>query len=147
MTSLTPTTARIDLTGSYHPSGSGGNPFDQDLNTTDSPTFDGLDLSHDLDMLTNDISNINNIYVDNDIILNDKLEHTGDGDTYFDFDNNNIELVVGGTSILDMIPTLATFGVDVMFENITATEIQITNTTYTWNMYINATGVLVWEVE
>ena len=54
---FTPATGRIDLTGRWHPTGAGGNPFDQDLNTTDSPTFNRLDLNGDLDMNTNDIDN------------------------------------------------------------------------------------------
>jgi len=36
---------------------------------------------------------------------------------------------------------------DVQFENITATEIHMTNLTYTWNMYIDTNGTLVWEME
>jgi len=36
---------------------------------------------------------------------------------------------------------------DVEFENVTTTKVTMTNSTYTWNMYVNATGVLVWEMD
>ena len=100
--------------------------FNQTLNTSDNPTFAGLTLDGNVDMNHNDINNVfeieceNDISVGNDIQLNDKLEHKDDTDTYLDFNINQITLVAGGVNVLDMLSTLATFGVNVtMNENLT----------------------------
>ena len=135
------TNARIDLTGRGSVSSDGGNIFDQDLNTTSfpGPTFTGLTLDSDLDMNTNDISNVNDLTVDNDITLNDKLEHLGDGDTYLDFDANQIRLYAGGTTILNMVTTLATFGVNVTIDGNTlnVTDGYMTDTGTGWSGWID----------
>lgn len=36
---------------------------------------------------------------------------------------------------------------NVKFENITGTEFHLTNTTYTWDIYIDVNGTLIWELE
>jgi hypothetical protein len=101
-------------------SAGGGGSYDQDLNTTDSPSFTGLTLNGDLDMATHDISNVNDLEVENDIILNDKLEHLGDSDTYLDFNDNQILLYAGGLLILNLQQTGLTINSNVTFsENIT----------------------------
>lgn len=100
--------------------------FDQDLNTTNSTTFDGLTLDGNLDMNSNDINNANDIEVENqltvlnDIKLHDKLEYDGGGGTHLDFNPNQIIIAAGGINILNMQTALATFGVNVtMNENLT----------------------------
>lgn len=116
-------------------SGGGGVAYDQDLNTTDSPTFDGETLTGDLDMSTNDINNVNNINVDNDIILNDRLEHTGDGDTYMDFNNNEILWYAGGTLLLTLQQSGLTINDNVTIsENITGNG---SGLTIDWNNLFN----------
>jgi len=113
----------------------GGSVYDQDLNTTDSPTFDGETLTGDLDMSTNDINNINNINVDNDIILNDRLEHTGDDDTYMDFNNNEILWYAGGNLLITLQQGGITFNENVTFsENITGNG---SGLTIDWNNLFN----------
>lgn len=78
-----------------------------------------LTMDDNIDMDFNDIDNINDLDVDNDVDIGndlhvaDKIEHLGDSDTYFDFNANQILFFAGGVEILDMITTLAKFGVDV----------------------------------
>ena len=80
--------ALIDLTGTYNVGG-GDNPFDQMLNTTDSPTFVDLTLTDDLD-------------VADDIYVADKIYHKGDLDTYVSFSPNIINWYGGGNSVVQL---------------------------------------------
>ena len=42
------------------------------------------------------------MYVNNDIILGNKLSHSGDSDTYFQFDTNTMRFYVGGGTRMEI---------------------------------------------
>ena len=136
MVSFTPTTARIDLTGSWHPT-SVGNPFDQDLNTTDSPTFDDLDVTDRLDV-GGDIVAVDDIWCDvaytRMVGIESSLYHVGDPDTYMHFNADEIYFTVDGRKVFELENETSAF-----YNNVTIAE----NLTVTDNItanFINATG-------
>jgi len=102
--SLTNLNASNITTGFY-------NPFDQDLNTTDAPTFDDLAVTDRLDV-GGDIVAVDDIMCDvtyqRSIVMDDSIIHSGDADTTIHFNNDEIYLKVGGTILLNLLPELFT---------------------------------------
>jgi len=95
--------ALIDLTGTYQID-SGSNIFNQDLNTTDSPTFVDLTVTDDID-------------VADDMYIADKIYHRGDEDTYIRFMVDQYQWFCGGIPIVGFRATEFIVNVDGMMGN------------------------------
>ena len=80
-----------------------GDWFNQNLNTTASPTFVDLTLDGDLE-------------VNDDIYLQDMIYHLGDPDTYLNFNTNQFDFFAGGVNVLDMEDDEIEIAVDTIME-------------------------------
>jgi len=64
------------------------------------------EISGNLDMDGNDVLAVGSITVEDDITVQDYIEHRGDLDTYINFNTNQIDIFCGGVNVLALSVSL-----------------------------------------